>query len=225
MRLLVVEDNVELGELLCEGLEAEAFAVDYAANAQEASDALHDTRYAAVVLDLGLPDRDGAQLLRELRQRRDNTPVLVLTARRDVEDRVKGLQIGADDYLTKPFALEELVARLRALLRRPGEMLGKVLELSNLELDTDGRQVYVEKRPEALSAQELALLELLMRRSGRVVPKKYVEDQLFGVMSEVGGNAVEVAVHRLRKKLETMGAKVEIHTVRGVGYLLAEMTT
>ena len=222
MRLLVVEDNVELGELICSGLEAEAFAVDYAGTAQEASEALRDTRYAAIVLDLGLPDRDGTLLLRELRQRRDNTPVLVLTARTDVEDRVKGLQIGADDYLIKPFALEELIARLRALLRRPGEMLGKVLQLNNLAIDTEGRQAYVGDRPEALSAQELALLELLMRRASRVVPKKYVEDQLFGVMSEVGGNAVEVAVHRLRKKLEAMGAQVEIHTVRGVGYLLSE---
>lgn len=222
MRLLVVEDNVELGELLCQGLEAESFAVDYAGTAQEASEALRDTRYAAIVLDLGLPDRDGAQLLRELRQRRDNTPVLVLTARTEVEDRVRGLQIGADDYMVKPFALEELVARLRALLRRPGEMLGKVLQLKNLAMDTEGRQAYVDDRPEQLSAQELALLELLMRRSSRVVPRKYVEDQLFGVMSEVGGNAVEVAIHRLRKRLEAMGAEVEIHTVRGVGYLLSE---
>jgi DNA-binding response OmpR family regulator len=222
MRLLVVEDNIELGELICSGLEAESFAVDYAGTAQEATESLRDTRYAAIVLDLGLPDRDGTVLLRELRQRRDNTPVLVLTARTDVEDRVRGLQIGADDYLSKPFALEELVARLRALLRRPGEMLGKVLQLNNLAMDTEGRQAYVDDRPEPLSAQELALLELLMRRASRVVPKKYVEDQLFGVMSEVGGNAVEVAIHRLRKKLEAMGAQVEIHTVRGVGYLLAE---
>jgi DNA-binding response OmpR family regulator len=222
MRLLVVEDNVELGELLCSGLEAEAFATDYASTAEEAANALRDTHYAAIVLDLGLPDRDGTLLLRELRQRRDNTPVLVLTARTDVEDRVKGLQIGADDYLIKPFALEELIARLRALLRRPGEMLGKVLQMNNLAMDTEGRQAYVNERPEALSAQEMALLEVLMRRASRVVPKKYLEDQLFGVMSEVGGNAVEVAVHRLRKKLEAMGAEVEIHTVRGVGYLLSE---
>lgn len=222
MRLLVVEDNIELGELLCGGLQAEAFAVDYAGTAEEATEALRGTRYAAIVLDLGLPDRDGTSLLRDLRQRQDNTPVLVLTARTDVEDRVRGLQIGADDYLIKPFALEELVARLRALLRRPGEMLGKVLQMQNLAMDTEGRQAYVNDRPEALSAQELTLLELLMRRSSRVVPKKYVEDQLFGVMSEVGGNAVEVAIHRLRKRLEAMGASVEIHTVRGVGYLLSE---
>jgi two-component system response regulator TctD len=222
MRLLVVEDNEELGELLCGALQAEAFGVDFAATAQEASEALSDTRYAAIVLDLGLPDRDGASLLRDLRGRRDNTPVLVLTARTDVQDRVKGLQIGADDYLIKPFALEELIARLRALLRRPGEMLGRVLEFGNLAMDTEGRQVYVGGRPETLSGQELSLLEVLMRRANRVVPKKYAEDQLFGVMSEVGGNAVEVAVHRLRKKLEAMEAQVEVHTVRGVGYLLAE---
>ncbi len=222
MRLLVVEDNEELASLLRRGLEAEGFAVDQAETAQDASDALKDARYAAVVLDLGLPDRDGTSVLKEMRGRKEGTPVLVLTARGGLHERIAGLQSGADDYLVKPFAFEELVARLRALLRRPGEMLGRVLQTANLELDTQGRQAFVDGKAELMSAQELTLLEVLLRRSGKVVPKSYIEDQLFGMSSEVGRSAVEVSVYRLRKRLEAMGAKVEIHTVRGLGYLLAE---
>jgi two-component system response regulator TctD len=222
MRLLVVEDNEELAELLMRGFEAENFDVDHAETAEDASEALRDTRYAAVVLDLGLPDRDGSAVLREMRGRKDGTPVLVLTARGGLHERIAGLQSGADDYLVKPFAFEELVARLRALLRRPGEMLGRVLQTANLALDTEGRQAFVEGRAELMSAQELTLLEVLLRRAGKVVPKSYIEDQLFGMTSEVGKSAVEVSVYRLRKRLEAMGAKVEIHTVRGLGYLLAD---
>ncbi len=222
MRLLVVEDNEELAELLMRGLEAENFDVDHADTAEDASGALRDTRYAAVILDLGLPDRDGSAVLREMRGRKDGTPVLVLTARGGLHERIAGLQSGADDYLVKPFAFEELVARLRALLRRPGEMLGRVLQTANLALDTEGRQAFVEGRAELMSAQELTLLEVLLRRAGKVVPKSYIEDQLFGMTSEVGKSAVEVSVYRLRKRLESMGAKVEIHTVRGLGYLLAD---
>ena len=148
--------------------------------------------------------------------------MLVLTARSGVQDRVAGLQIGADDYLVKPFDFGELVARLRSLLRRPGDMLGKVLSAANLELDTEGRQVFVDGAAQPVSGQETTLLEILMRRAGKVVPKKYLEDQLFGMAPEVGANAVEVSVHRLRKRLETICARVEIHTIRGVGYLLAD---
>jgi len=224
MRVLVVEDNAELAELLTRKLEAASFGVDHAGTAEEAGEALRDTRYAAVVLDLGLPDRDGISLVREMRSAKDSTPVLVLTARSGVHDRVAGLEAGADDYLVKPFAFEELAARLRALLRRPGEVLGKVLEVANGAFDTEARQVFVDGRPEVLSARELTLLEILMRRSGKVVPKRYVEDHLFGMGAEVGPNAVEVSVHRLRKRLEGLKAALEIHTVRGVGYLLAEAT-
>jgi len=225
MRLLVVEDNTELRRLLTQGLRAESFDVDFAATAGEALEALTTTHYAAVVLDLGLPDRDGGAVLRDMRARRDSTPVLVLTARSGVEDRVAGLQIGADDYLVKPFDFGELVARLRSLLRRPGDMLGKVLQVANLALDTEGRQVFVDGAAQLVSGQETTLLEVLMRRAGKVVPKKYLEDQLFGMTPEVGANAVEVSVHRLRRRLETICALVEIHTVRGVGYLLADKTS
>ena len=222
MRVLVVEDNTELAALLLRGLGTEGIDADRAGTAEAAEEALRGSRYAAVILDLGLPDRDGSAVLRDMRARRDSTPVLVLTARGGLRERIAGLQNGADDYLVKPFAFEELVARLRALLRRPGEMLGRVLETANLALDTEGRQAFVDGRAEMMSAQELTLVEILMRRTGKVVPKSYIESQLFGMTSEVGRSAVEVSVYRLRKRLDTMGAKVEIHTVRGLGYLLAD---
>ena len=161
-------------------------------------------------------------ILREVRDRKNPIPVLVLTARAGVHDRVTGLRSGADDYLVKPFAFEELVARLEAVLRRPGQLLGRSLRLANLVFDTESRQAFIDDEPQVLSAREVAVLEHLMRRSGRVVPKKLVEDQIFGLSGEVASNAVEVYVHRLRKQLAEHGAKVQIHTVRGVGYLIAE---
>lgn len=222
MRLLVVEDNNDLAQLLLKGLGAEGFAADVVATAGEARAALATTRYSAVVLDLGLPDSDGLSVLRELRERKDATPVLVLTARGGVHDRVAGLRSGADDYLAKPFAFEELVARLQALLRRPGEMLGQLLRVGNVAFDTEARQAFVDDQPQFFSAREVAVLEILMRRSGRVVSKKLVEDHLFGLSTDVGSNAVEVYIHRLRKQLADAGGKVQIHTIRGVGYLIAE---
>jgi len=222
MRLLVVEDNNDLAQLLVKGLEAVGFAADVVATAGEARAAVATTRYAAVVLDLGLPDGDGLAVLREVRERKDATPVLVLTARGGVHDRVAGLRSGADDYLAKPFAFEELVARLQALLRRPGDLLGQLLRVGNVAFDTEARQAFVDDQPQFFSAREVAVLEILMRRSGRVVSKKLVEDHLFGLSADVGSNAVEVYIHRLRKQLADAGGKVQIHTIRGVGYLIAE---
>ncbi len=220
MRLLLVEDNDRLSALLTSSLGAAGFEVDLVSTAADAAAVLASTQYPAVVLDLGLPDQDGIELLREIRARGDATPILVLTARSGLQDRVKGLQLGADDYLGKPFALEELVARLQALLRRPGNLLGQVLTAGNLSLDTEARQAFVAGQPQTMSAREITVLELLMRRAGRVVPKKLVEDQLFGLAGEVGSNAVEVYIHRLRKQLTEAGANALIHTVRGVGYMI-----
>ena len=222
MRLLVVEDNEDLAELLVNGLGAVGFAADLVATAGDARAALMTTRYSAVVLDLGLPDGDGLAVLLELRDRNDSIPVLVLTARGGVHDRVTGLRSGADDYLVKPFAFEELVARVQALLRRPGDLLVRLLRVGNVAFDTLTRQAFVDEQPQFFSAREVAVLEILMRRSGRVVSKKLVEDHLFGFSTDVGSNAVEVYVHRLRKQLADAGGKVQIHTIRGVGYLIAE---
>jgi DNA-binding response OmpR family regulator len=222
MRLLVVEDNEQLAELLAQGLQTAGYETDVLTSLEEASAVLRTTFYAALILDLGLPDGDGLALLRELRHRNNPIPVLVLTARGGLRDRVQGLRSGADDYLVKPFALEELVARLEAQLRRPGHLLGSSLRIANLEFDTTNRQASIDYQPQVLSARETAVLELLMRSKGRVVSKKQVEDHIFGHSGEVASNAIEVYVHRLRKQLAERGAKVQVHTIRGVGYLIAE---
>jgi two-component system response regulator TctD len=222
MRVLLVEDNPELVSLLVKGLGQGGLSADSVGTVGDALHVLSTMKYAAVVLDLGLPDDDGLALLRDMRRKADATPVLVLTARDGVSDRVIGLREGADDYLPKPFAMEELVARLQALLRRPGNLLGRQLTFGNVSLDTEGRQVMVAGSPRPFPARETAVLEILLRRGGNVAPKRLFEDQLFGLAGDIGSNAVEVYVHRLRKMLSDAGATVKIHTVRGVGYLMAE---
>ena len=222
MRLLLVEDNERFAALLKQGLAAAGFAVDVITTVKDSSAALETGRWDIVVLDRGLPDGDGLDVLGDMRRRDDTTPVLILTAHGNLRDRVNGLQSGADDYLVKPFALEELVARLQALLRRPGNLLGLALRLGNLTLDTVGRQVFVDDRPITFSAREIAVLEHLLRRSGRVVAKNLLENSLYGPTQEVGSNAVEVHVHRLRRHLVETGASVQVHTVRGVGYMIGE---
>jgi DNA-binding response OmpR family regulator len=222
MRLLVVEDNEQLAELLTKGLQTAGYETDVLSSLEEASTVLRTTFYAALILDLGLPDGDGLALLREIRHRDNPIPVLVLTARGGLHDRVQGLRSGADDYLVKPFALEELVARLEAQLRRPGHLLGSSLRIANLEFDTRNRQASIDNQPQVLSARETAVLELLMRSKGRVVSKKQVEDHIFGHSGDVASNAIEVYVHRLRRQLSEKGARVKVQTIRGVGYLIAE---
>ena len=160
--------------------------------------------------------------LSEHRQAGSRVPVLVLTARDAVEARVAGLDAGADDYLIKPFAMAELIARTKALLRRPGQALGTVLEAGNIIFDTIGRDVRVEAVILALPRQELAILEHLMRRLGRVVPKNVLEEKLYGIDEELGSNAIPVHVHHLRRKLAEAQATAEIHTVRGIGYILTD---
>ena len=220
MRLLLVEDNERFAALLKQGLASAGFSVDVLMTAQDANSALDAGRWDVVVLDRGLPDGDGIEVLTGMRRQGDSTPVLILTAHGNLKDRVNGLQSGADDYLVKPFALEELVARLQALLRRPGNLLGLALRLGNLTLDTVARQVFVDDRPILFSAREIAVLEHLLRRSGRVVAKTLLESSLYGPAQEVGSNAVEVHVHRLRRHLVETGASVQVHTVRGVGYII-----
>lgn len=224
MSILVVEDNLELTKLLRKLLSSEGFACDVVHSAEDAILLLPVRRYTAVLLDLGLPEADGYSVLRALRARGLSTPVLMLTARGAVRERVAGLQAGADDYLVKPFAPEELIARLRALLRRPGTMAARVLRLARLSLDRDTREVSVDGVPQVLARRELQLLEILMERDGRVVPRQQVEDALFDLTSELGSNAIEVYVHRLRRRLQQMMAGIEVITVRGVGYMLGKST-
>jgi DNA-binding response OmpR family regulator len=222
MRLLLIEDNERFAALLKMGLGTSGFAVDIIATAEDAIAALKIGRWDIVVLDLGLPDADGLDVLADLRRRADTTPVLILTARGSLRERIIGFEAGADDYLVKPFALEELVARLQALLRRPGHLLGLALKVGNLTLDTVARQVFVGDKPIAFPARELAVLEHLLRRSGKVVAKSLLEGVLYGPTQEIGSNAVEVHIHRLRRHLIEVGASVRLHTVRGVGYMISE---
>jgi two-component system response regulator TctD len=220
MRLLIVEDNSEFADLLVKGLRAAGYEADVLSSIDEAGTILRTTQYAALILDLGLPDGDGLALVREIRHRKSSIPVLVLTARGSLQDRVHGLRSGADDYIVKPCALEELIARIEARMRRPGHLLRGTLCIANLEFDTGNRQASINNEPQLLSARETAVLELLMRSKGRVVSKKQVEDHIFGHCNDIASNAVEVYVHRLRRRLAEKGAKVEVHTIRGVGYLL-----
>lgn len=222
MRLLIVDDEARITELLKAALEGAGFAVDAVAFSADAREALSLTPYDAAILDLGLPDGDGLALLSELRAGGNLIPVLVLTARDAVEDRVSGLDRGADDYLVKPFAMTELIARTKALLRRPGGALGATLNAGNIAFDTIGRDVRVGEGILALPRRECAILEHLMRRLGRVVPKQILEEKLYGIDDELESNAIPVHVHHLRRKLLDAGAHAEIHTVRGVGYLLIE---
>ena len=220
---MLIEDEARIVELLTGALSRASFVVDAAHTAAEARAAFSTiVSYDAVILDLGLPDGDGLALLSATRAGGNNVPIIILTARDAVEDRVCGLDSGADDYLVKPFAITELVARVKALLRRPGGALGTILQAGNLSFDTIGREVMVDGAYVFLPRRETATLEQLMRRLGRVVPKPVLEEKLYGIDDLIESNTIPVHVHHLRRKLQEAGATVEIHTVRGVGYLLDE---
>lgn len=223
MRLLIVEDEARIVDLVQVGLAKAGFVIDAVRATLDAIEAVKLIAYDAVILDLGLPDGDGLTVLAHLRRAGNQTPVLVLTARDAVEHRVAGLDAGADDYLIKPFAMTELVARTKALLRRPGHALGAVLDAGNLTFDTIGRDVRVGPITVHLARQELAILEHLMRRLGRVVPKAVLEDKLYGMDDELESNAIPVHVHHLRRRLAEAGATPQVHTVRGVGYFLTDV--
>jgi DNA-binding response OmpR family regulator len=220
MRLLLVEDNEQLGELLAKSLQQLGYDVDCRTTAAGARKALMKTSYTALILDLGLPDGDGLPIIKELRNRQDTTPVLVVSGQGGQKDRVSGLRSGADDYLVKPFSVQELAARLEAQLRRPGHLFGNSLQIANLKFDMLTRQASIDDQPQVLSSREAEVLELLMLSKGCIVPKRIVEKTVFGPSAEITSNAIEVYVHRLRKQLSDNGANVRIKTVRGMGYLL-----
>jgi DNA-binding response OmpR family regulator len=222
MRLLVIEDEERIVELLRSAFERAGFVVDAVRTTAEGDQALSSVAYDAAVLDLGLPDGDGLRVLAKTRSAGNRVPVLILTARDAVEDRVGGLDAGADDYLVKPFAVTELISRIKALLRRPGHALGITLQAGNLAFDTIGRDVRVDATSVSMPRHELAILEHLMRRMGRVVPRAVLEEKLYGMDEPLESNAIPVHVHHLRRRLAEVGATPVIHTVRGIGYLLAE---
>jgi DNA-binding response OmpR family regulator len=214
MRLLLVEDDTMLGRGMRQGLADAGFAVDWVTDGHAAELALANGVYDLALLDLGLPAKDGMALLSQLRARRDALPVLIVTARDSLADRVAGLNAGADDYVLKPFDLDELVARIRALLRRRAGAAGPPLECGGIVFDPVRREVRKDGHEVQLSAREFALLEALLQRPGAVLSREQLEDTVYGWGEEVGSNAVEVHLHKLRRKL---GAET-IRNVRGVGY-------
>ena len=219
MRLLIIEDNQRLCQAVAGSLRVQGFAVDTAASATEGLRIWRAADYDAAVLDLMLPDGTGLSALKEMRDRGNMTPVLILTALGAIEDRVRGLDGGADDYLVKPFAMQELIARLRALLRRPGAALGRTLTLGSVKLDTSAHIATVAETPLDLTRSELIVLEALLRHQGRVVSKERLAECLYDFEQERSANSVETQVHRLRKKLAAAGADVSLRTLRGLGYL------
>lgn len=220
MRLLLVEDDPMVGEGVLEGLRQEGFAVDWVRDGQAAELAIENDVYDLVVLDLGLPRKDGLEVLSTMRSKGNTVPVLIMTARDAVSDRVQGLDRGADDYVVKPFDLDELAARVRALLRRRAGRAEPMITHGDLVINPATREASLAGRPLALSAREFALLEALLDRPGAVLSRAQLEERIYGWGEEVESNTVEVYVHSLRKKLGTGF----IRNVRGVGYTIPRET-
>ena len=216
MRLLLVEDDKMIGESVLDLLRADGYAVDWVKDGSMAESTLLAGSYDLVLLDLGLPCKDGIDVLRGLRARRDRTPVLIATARDSVQQRIEGLDAGADDYVLKPYDLDELLARIRALLRRASGRAESVYEHMGVSINPATREVTVGGQPVVLSAREWAVLEPLLARPGLVLSRTQLEEKLYSWRDEVSSNAVEVYIHGLRKKL---GAEL-IRNVRGVGYMV-----
>ena len=218
MKILLVEDDAALGHAMSTSLNKAGYSVNWAHDGFEADVALHDYVYDAVILDLGLPRIDGFEVLKRMRASKVMAPVIILTARDDLDDRVRGLDLGADDYLTKPFKLPELEARLRAQIRRSNATLGSTIEYGPLVLNVSDKMLIVNGETMPLSPREFSVLEMLLSRVGRVVSKDSIIEALSKWDEGVGNNAIEVYIHRIRKKLEPLG--INVLTIRGLGYLL-----
>lgn len=218
MRILLIEDDRLIGDGLKVGLEKLGFSVDWFTDGLDGQEALYQAPYEAVVLDLGLPGQDGLSILKEWRNRGRKEPVLILTARGDVDERITGLNSGADDYLGKPFALMEVQARLNALIRRQNGQVSSSIQYKNICFNPSTRQVSVEGQDIVLSPKELALLELLLLNKNRVLSKEAIENKIYSWDEEVSSNAVEVHVHHLRKKL----GKEIVKTINKIGYIMED---
>lgn len=218
MRILLIEDDRLIGDGLNEGLNRLSFTVDWFKTGDEGYEALFQAPYDAVVLDLGLPDRNGLSILKEWRQKKRKEPVLILTAQGDVDQRVIGLDSGADDYLAKPFALAEVAARLKALIRRRNDRLEPVVSFKNITYNPETKTVENNGKPVVLAPKELMLLEVLLMNKNKVMTKETLENKLYSWDEDVQSNAVEVHVHHLRKKL----GKDIVKTINKVGYILED---
>ena len=222
MRVLVVEDEKKTASFVRKALQSEGFAVDVCGNGDDALAAARATPFDGIVLDIMLPGRDGLSVLRQLRERKNATPVLLLSARGEVNERVEGLNAGADDYLPKPFELVELVARVRALTRRGGENKSTVLRVADLTLDTLTRQAQRGETKIELTAREYRLLEFLMRSAGRLCGRMMILEKVWDYNFDPGTNLVDVYIRRLREKIDADFEPKLLHTVRGAGYMLRE---
>ncbi len=219
MRLLLVEDDLILGEGVCSALKKDGYTIDWLKDGLQAKSALQTDEFALLILDLGLPGMDGLEVLRHLRAGNSSIPVLILTARDGVEDKVAGLDLGADDYLTKPFDIKELAARVRSLLRRRNSRAQPEIVLGELCLYPDSMTTQYKGEEVALSTREFSVLRYLMENAGRIISRAQLEEQMYGWDQNVESNAVEVYIHNLRKKLD---GKV-IRTIRGAGYMMGEV--
>ena len=218
MRVLLVEDDRMIGEAVLQSLNDAAYAVDWVRDGQAALTAIGSQAYGVVLLDLGLPRKDGLEVLRSIRAKGSLAPVVIITARDALEDRVRGLDLGADDYILKPFEMAELLARMRAVVRRQGGIAGPLLGGSALSLDPVTREASVNGKPTRLSGREFSLLQALMVRPGAILSRSELEDRIYGWNEEVESNAVEFLIHALRKKL----GSATIKNVRGVGWMISK---
>ena len=219
--VLLIEDNERLADLLDRGLTREGFQVTKGHSVADAFENLALLRFDAVLMDLGLPDGDGITAIRTLRDKGEQTPIVIMSARGELRDRVEGFSAGADEYLVKPVALEELAARLRAVRRRSAKFEADP-RVGNLVLDPESRCVLVDDVPQPIGGQEFSLLSCLVRRQGRLVWKDVLTSQLYGLQGDTSSNTVDVYIYRLRKRLEAMGATANLRTVRGVGYVISD---
>jgi len=220
-RILLVEDDPALGRALVCALEQDRWPVDHVASLAEAFEAVLQRSYRVILLDRSLPDGDGLALVAAARTRSPRPSIIFVTARDEVADRIAGLDAGADDYLVKPFSVAELHARVRAVCRRPADVGGQaVIEVGRIAFDPVSREVRIHGKPVLLPRRELALLSVLVGRAGRVVQRAHLESEVYGLDDEVSGNALETQISRLRRRLETEDAGVELRTLRGVGYML-----
>jgi two-component system OmpR family response regulator len=222
MRVLLAEDEPEMAAVLVAALRNNNIITDHVSTIEAAEEAVRLNSYDALLLDRSLPDGDGLELIADARRIQPAVPVIMLTARGDLKDRIKGLDFGADDYLAKPFAVEELMARLRAILRRPGNIEIESLCLGRLHFDLRNREARVGDVALELPRRELLVLEALMRRAGRTVERSSLEEAVYGMDDEIQSNALDAHVSRVRRKLDAACAGVEIHTIRGVGYLIRQ---
>ena len=220
MRLLVVEDEKKLNDLITKKLEKEYYGVDSCFDGEEAVRYVEGTEYDAIILDIMLPKLDGFEVIKRIRAKKNKVPILLLTARDNIDDKVKGLDYGADDYLVKPFIFEELMARIRVLLRRNSGNADNIITIANLKVDLDAKTVFRDDVLIKLSGREYSILEYLIRNKGKILPRERIENHIWNYEYEGGTNVIDVYIRYLRKKIDDGYTPKLIHTVRGLGYVL-----